>query len=326
MLWLTLPLLLLMTLVAFVVGGGAAIPPVEALMGTAGFDLEAGRARSRGFIEATGAFVSLGMAYGVAGVNVAHELVHRTDSRFDQAVGRWLLALTWDTSFAIEHVHGHHRNVGTELDPATARRGEYIFAFVLRSTIGQIRAAHDFEKQRLKRKRLADRPWTNRFWRGQLMTLAVVVVWVLFLGPAGLVLCLFSGAIGKLYLEVTNFIEHFGLVRLPGTRVEARHSWDSYRRLSTGMLYNLPLHSNHHKFATRPFWELKQTPTEAPTLPRGYMAMILMSFWPPLWKAVSTPLLADWDRRFASPAERALLRERGLLLGDPGREDAPPAG
>ena len=67
-------------------------------------------------------------------MNVAHELIHRTDKEWDKLVGRWLLAFTWDTGFAIEHVHGHHRNVGTELDPATARRGEYIVAFVWRST------------------------------------------------------------------------------------------------------------------------------------------------------------------------------------------------
>lgn len=316
MLRLTLPLLVLMTLSVFLIGWRAGIAPLEALLGAIGFDVAAAQDRTAGrLFEAGGALVSLGMAYGVAGVNVAHELIHRLDSRLDAILGRWLLALTWDTGFAIEHVHGHHRNVGTEADPATARRGEYIFAFVLRSTLGQIAAAFRVEKERLKRKGIPDRPWTNHFWRGQAMTLAVVALWVWFLGLAGLLCCVFAGAIGKLYLEVTNYIEHYGLVRLPGTRVEPRHSWDSYRRLSTGMLYNLPLHSNHHTFAARPFWELRQAPAEAPMLPRGYMAMILTSFWPPLWKKVSTPLLADWDRRFASPGERAYLEERGLLLG-----------
>ena len=108
-----------------------------------------------------GAYVSLGMYYGAAGVNVAHELVHRTDKRRPDLVGRWLLAFTWDTGFAIEHVHGHHRNVGTEQDPATAARGEYIVAFVCRSTIGQWLAAKRYEDERLKRKGIPNRRGTT---------------------------------------------------------------------------------------------------------------------------------------------------------------------
>ena len=120
---------------------------------------------------------------------------------------------------------------------------------------------------------------------------------------------------GKTYLEVVNYIEHYGLVRVPGTPVEARHSWDSYRRLTSGMFYNLQLHANHHRNATKRFWELKQLHDEAPLLPMGYMPMALLAFIPFLWPKIINPLLADWDKRLASPAEREYLRERGMLLG-----------
>ncbi|MBK8789940.1 MAG: hypothetical protein IPO28_07155 [Holophagaceae bacterium] len=36
-----------------------------------------------------------------------------------------------------------------------------------------------------------------------------------------------AGLWGKAVLEIINFIEHYGLVRVPGTRVEPRHSWNS---------------------------------------------------------------------------------------------------
>lgn len=311
MLWLTLPLLIMTTIICLnTTGDGHAW--VDAFVSFFGFDPDAARDNTDFFI-ANGGLASLGMYYGLGGVNVAHELVHRTDSKFDMIIGRWLLAFTWDTGFAIEHVYGHHRNVGTELDPATARRGEYVWAFVVRSTIGQYISAYKFEKERLARRNIPDRPWTNRFWRGQLMTLAVIALYTYMVGPFGIFVSLFSAAIGKIYLEIVNYIEHYGLVRIPGTRVEPRHSWDSHRRISTGMTYNLPLHSFHHRYATRPFWELQHSGGQAPVLPMGYMPMILSSFWPPLWRRLSEPLLADWDRRLASDDERAYLKSIGKL-------------
>jgi alkane 1-monooxygenase len=257
------------------------------------------------------------MYYGAAGVNVSHELIHRMDKPFDRLFGTWLLAFTWDTGFAIEHVYGHHRNVGTELDPATARRGEYIVAFVWRSTVGQWLAARRFEDERLARKGIPNTPWSNRFWRNQWMTVAVAALYVAFLGWWGLLLFVFAAAIGKIYLEVVNYIEHYGLVRIPGTRVESRHSWDSHRRVSTGMFYNLMLHSNHHAIATRRFWELEpQSDDKAVTLPRGYMAMILFAFLgPPFFRYINKSL-ARWDKELASPDEVAYLKSKGLYLGD----------
>ena len=316
MLFLTLPLLIFATLIAFDTTSVNGFPWLDAIVRTFGFDPVAARARPLGLLLwSNGAYTSLGVFYGAAGVNVAHELIHRTDKRIDYLVGRWLLALTWDTGFAIEHTYGHHRNVGTEADPATARRGELVYTFIVRSTIGQWKAARKLEQDRLKRRGIPNTPWNNRFWRGQLMTLAVIAFYVAFMGPMGILLAMFSGAIGKIYLEVVNFIEHYGLVRIPGTPVEPRHAWDSYRRVSSGMFYNLQLHAHHHTIATRRYWELEQQNGKSPMLPMGYMAMILLSFIPYYWTPYSNRLLADWDRRFASPEERAYLESKGILLG-----------
>jgi hypothetical protein len=317
MLFLTLPLLIFATLIAFNVAHPTGWEWLDWFPRLFGIDPDGARAWTQNPLFIQGPFVSLGMYYGAAGVNVAHELIHRTDKPWDRLVGRWLLAFTWDTGFAIEHVHGHHRNVGTELDPATARRGEYIVAFVWRSTIGQWKLAKKHEDDRLKRKGLPNNPFSNRFWRGQLMTLAIMALYIAFLGWWGIPAFLFAGAIGKIYLEVVNYIEHYGLVRIPGTRVEARHSWDSHRRVSGGMFYNLMLHANHHKIATRRYWELEQSPPEeAAVLPRGYMAMILFAFLGPPFFNYINKHLSRWDRELASPAEVEYLKSKGIYYGD----------
>ena len=70
--------------------------------------------------DMVGLVLMLGLLYGAAGINVAHELFHRVASPISVITGRWLLAFSWDTTFAIEHVYGHHIHVATAEDPATA--------------------------------------------------------------------------------------------------------------------------------------------------------------------------------------------------------------
>lgn len=290
-------------------GPGWLFDPVWAAFG---LDRGATLARTGGWSYA-GLLVAGGLILGGAGVNVAHELMHRTGDRLAWLNSRWLLAFTFDTTFAIEHIHGHHRYVCTARDPATARRGEYALAFALRSTVGQFISAFRLEGARLARKGLS--PWSpaNLALRGQLMSLALLLVaWVLA-GAGGVLVLVALGVQGKLYLELVNYVEHYGLVRVPGARVEPRHAWNCYNVISNAILYNLPRHSHHHMFATKPFWAL-EADADAPQLPFGYKTMIVIALLPPLWRRIVDPLIEDWDRRFASAEELALLRDPGRSI------------
>lgn len=313
MLYATLPLLALNSLfLAFHVSSGDALG-LGAAMRTLGVDLFAARASTGGWTLA-GGILALGMYLGAAGINVAHELIHRTETSFALAVGRWLLAFSCDTTFAIEHVYGHHRSVGTEADPATARRGEWMPAFAWRSFVGGNIGAFRHEAARLERKGLPVWSWHNRAVSWQAASLAIALVWMAMAGWLGLGVFLLCAIQGKAYLEAVNYVEHYGLVRVPGMSIEPRHSWNTYRATSSALLYNLPRHAHHHRFASKPFWQLEPEP-DGPTLPFGYMTAILVASVPPLWHRVVDPLLAEWDRTQASAAERKFLADRGLLLG-----------
>jgi hypothetical protein len=76
---------------------------------------------------------TLGVGFMVAGygTNVAHELTHRIKDKFAMFEGRWLLSASCNADFAIEHVYGHHVFVGTDEDPATAKKGENVYNFIL---------------------------------------------------------------------------------------------------------------------------------------------------------------------------------------------------
>ena len=93
--------------------------------------------------------VLVGLYYGAVGIAVAHELMHRP-SRLDRWLGDFLLCTVTYPHFSIEHVYGHHIRVATPDDPASARLGEPLYAFVPRSIIGGLRGAWEIETKRLK--------------------------------------------------------------------------------------------------------------------------------------------------------------------------------
>ena len=299
-----LPFALIATVLLAAHASGTAPAWLVSIFSLVGFDIGARTANTTAW-DVSAAVVGLGLFYGTL-VNVAHELIHRTGDRPAWLTGRWLLAHSFDTGFAIEHVHGHHRYVGTERDPATARRGEYVLAFVWRSTVGQIVSAWRIECARLERRGLPVWSHHNVYLRGQVMTLTLLGVAFAVGGWKGLVAFAAAGLLGKVSLELVNYLEHYGLARVEGSRVQPHHSWNCHNRMSSWVLFNLPRHSDHHMFATRPYYELRPVPdlkSDAPVLPLGYLGCMVASLWPPLWNRLVEPHLRDWDERLATPDE-----------------------
>jgi alkane 1-monooxygenase len=256
-------------------------------------------------LQLFGLFVSLGFYYGIAGINIGHELIHRRNGLFVQA-GRWLLSFAIDPGFVVEHIHNHHRYVGTSRDPATAPRGMGFWAFLIRMLIKGNQSAWTIETQLLERKGISRFSLSNRMISGLLMSLIWAATFAAADGVRGVAIYLGAALIGKTYLEVTNYIEHYGIVRIPGRPVEPRHSWNSNRSISSWVLFNLPRHSHHHVSPQRRYWELKPLP-EAPFLPFGYFTMALCAFVPPLFRHAMSQRLISWDSDYASAEEQALL-------------------
>ena len=73
----------------------------------------------------------------MAGVNglAGHELIHRKEA-VNKGIGMFTFSKILYSHFLLEHSSGHHRNVATPEDSATARKGEIFFKFTLRSAIG----------------------------------------------------------------------------------------------------------------------------------------------------------------------------------------------
>lgn len=96
----------------------------------------------------------------MAGVNglAGHELIHRRES-YNKAIGMFTFTKVLYSHFLLEHSSGHHRNVATPEDSATARVGEDFYSFTLRSVTGGHLNTFNREVNRIKMKYM-DKPST----------------------------------------------------------------------------------------------------------------------------------------------------------------------
>jgi alkane 1-monooxygenase len=297
-LYLSLPILAgLLTCLAWSVSSVDFLGLGSAVFRATGVDILAARA-TREWWHVLGGVLSTGLLVAGYGTNVAHELTHQSNRVFPRTVGRWVLAMSANADFSIEHVFGHHARVATPEDPATARRGENVYAFALRSTWYGHLSAWRIETRRLTQHGIGRWDPRNRMLSGYLMT--VVWAWLFFAAAGWMGVGVFAAqaVFAKFILEVVNYMEHYGLRRRPGEPVQPHHSWNSNRRMSAVVLYSLVRHSAHHEHARVPFWKLDPYP-DAPEMPVGYLTLILICLLPPVWYRMMVPRLADWDTKYA---------------------------
>ena len=242
---------------------------------------------------------------GILGTVPGHELTHRKQNKFDMFIGNWMLAFSWDCTFAIEHVYGHHKDVCLEEDPASAKRGENIYLFVIRASVLEQISGWRLEAERLKRRNHNFLSIHNRMIIGYSRSLMITILAFIFGGPIGMAAFLLCAFIAKLFLEAINYIEHYGLVREKGKPVGMRHSWNSNHFLSSIYLCNVTRHSDHHRSTKLNFWELDPIHEDAPLLPYGYLSMLyLVLLTPFLYKKIMAKKLAYWDQNSATEYER----------------------
>jgi alkane 1-monooxygenase len=242
--------------------------------------------------EHTGAIISMGMMCGIVGINVGHELGHRSN-RLERLVGELLLLSSLENHFLPYHNRGHHTNVGTPSDPATARRNEPVYVFWFRSHFGSYFQAWKIEWVRMgimKRSRLGLSNLMVVYTLVQVLFCSLIYY---FMGAQALVHFLIVAGIGILLLESVNYIEHYGLMRKQrenGTyeAVKRIHSWNANNILGRVVLFELTRHSDHHFKADRPY-QVLESHDDSPMMPTGYPGMMILSLIPPLFFRVVNP-------------------------------------
>ena len=226
-----------------------------------------------------GHITAMGVSCGTLAINVAHELGHRPNATY-QRLAQGLLVTTLYGQFFIDHNLGHHKNVATPEDASTARYGEVLYAFWVRSIVGVWRTAWHLKPLLMAVLFTAEALMLFGFW---------------LLAPEALVPFLAAAVMGILLLETVNYIEHYGLLRQKVSahryeNAQPAHSWNSNHPLGRFMLFELTRHSDHHAHPHKPYPVLDHF-DEAPQMPAGYPAMMVLAAVPPIWFRVMNPRL-----------------------------------
>lgn len=249
--------------------------------------------------------ISVGMVSGGVGITIAHELGHRSE-KFEQFLAKALLLCSAYQHFFIEHNYGHHANVATKNDPASARFGESLYRFLPRTIWGSYQHAWHLEARRLKRKNIAFFSWRNQMLWFHALPVLFGAALALSFGWQAAAFYAVQAVVAFTLLEMVNYIEHYGLERKLTQRgsfekVQPIHSWNASEVVTNSLLFELQRHSDHHANPTRRYQTLRHF-SESPQLPTGYAGMILLALLPPLWHRVMNPRVQSWRDRHLQPA------------------------
>jgi alkane 1-monooxygenase len=257
-----------------------------------------------------------GMTAGLA-INTGHELGHK-NSRIEKHLAKVVLALPAYGHFTIDHNRGHHRNVSTPADPASARMGESIYHFALREVPGAFLEAWAIEKDRLTRRGMSVWHPDNQILQSYALTAVLTIALIVAFGWVMIPFLLIHNVLAYWQLTSANYIEHYGLLRGIDEngkleRCAPHHSWNSNHVFSNLVLFHLERHSDHHTHPQRRYQSLKNY-DNLPSLPSGYFGAYLLAYIPSLWfRVMDKRLLAlpdvqgDLDKINIDPSARAAI-------------------
>ena len=241
-----------------------------------------------------GIILSASIVMATNGINVGHELGHRK-SLIARTCSKLLYLPCQYMHFYIEHNFGHHINVATPEDPATARYKQTVYSFWITSVIRTYVSAWEIQLKLLKVSKRGFFSIKNDMIFYTLFQLSFLVFIYYNFGLYLTLLSILMSVVSFLFLETINYVEHYGLLRKKEPsgryeRVKPHHSWNSNHTIGRIVLYELTRHSDHH-FKSSKKYQVLESLDECPHLPHGYPTSILLSLIPPLWFSIMNPLV-----------------------------------
>ena len=230
----------------------------------------------------------MGTILGVNGINVGHELGHKINHPFKMFLAHVMLTTSIQNHFVTYHNSGHHRDVGTPEDFSSAKQGDNFYYFALRSQIGGYFKTWKLESKRLTA--LGKNKLINPMIIYTLIPLLFLTTIYFFFNFNTMLIYGITGIYGISVLEAQNYFAHYGLRRKKQEngryeRVQPKHSWNSDHLIGRVLLFELTRHSDHHHMGAKPF-QLLESKKDSPMLPFGYPMMLMLSYFPFIFKPI----------------------------------------
>ena len=242
--------------------------------------------------------LALSLAFVTAtGATPGHELCHH-GNQFDRFMGQALMTPISMADFYVYHNFHHHIHVATPLDPATSPYGENFWRFALRSTVLKSITAWKVEAERLGRKGSSWISLDNKMIKITIAQIAWFSLLVYLFGWISLPLFIMQYLFPRLLLATADFAEHYGLMRKQledGSyeKVRAEHAWDDSMIISSFFMCQIDRHSDHHANVGRPY-QILRVMDKAPRLPLGYLNILFVTMFPPLWRKIMHPIIEEF--------------------------------
>ncbi|WP_375700229.1 alkane 1-monooxygenase [Pseudophaeobacter sp. TrK17] len=269
-------------------------------------------------LETLGIMLGIGVTTGIVGIVYAHELMHKPN-RVERNLGDLLLALVLYGHFRTEHLLVHHPYVGTPRDTVTARYNEGFHRAFFRILLTGFGSAWRAEKAMLARRNRSPLYLSNPIWKYLALQTVFLALAFAIGGWTGVGLFAFQAIVAIWQLELTNYVEHYGLTRKylgdgAYEPVKPHHSWDSAHRVSGLLLINLQRHADHHVHPMRRYPLLQvYDKSQVPMLPTGYPPMTALAMIPPLWRRIFNPKVRAWRKQFYPEIEDWTPYKTGAL-------------
>ena len=240
--------------------------------------------------------IMMGVALAFLGINMGHELGHKTNKAFKQILAQIMLTTSIQNHFMPYHNGGHHKDVGTPKDLTSARKGDNYYLFAVKSQIGGYFKTWGLETKRLKA--MGKNPKLNPMIIYTLLPLLLLAGIYYFFGLTIMLYYFAAAVFGISMLESQNYFAHYGLRRKQrpdGTyeRVNAQHSWNSDHVIGRVLLFELTRHSDHHHVGAKTY-QVLDSREEGPNLPYGYPVMLILSYIPFVFHPIMNRQLAKY--------------------------------
>ncbi|MCE7042420.1 fatty acid desaturase [Dyadobacter sp. CY312] len=213
-------------------------------------------------------------------ISLAHDLMHSSRAG-DRFLSTFILLQNGFFYLESDHIFIHHRFVGTDADPATARYGENIYSYFKRSISARF-------KMILLKGGTFPQSDESAIIAGNRVRLGICLVWLIIstlLGIQVFICILVQYLLVTLIYESITYIQHYGLIRQKTSDsrpepVQLHHAWNCYYKTSAYMHFMMPVHSIHH---------LKEenlstiSDYTGPSMPLPFASMMMTALFPSRW-------------------------------------------
>jgi hypothetical protein len=221
-----------------------------------------------------------------------------------------------DPNRDVGHKLTHHIDLCTPADSDTPARGQNIYAFMWQASYGSWKDGVMTSVTALRKRDMSIFHPKNALYIELGLLVALGVATALAAGLPGLLASAGALLFAKLLVEGFNYLQHYGMVRVPGAPIRIHHAWNHLGAIIRPVGLEITNHIDHHFDSKHQFFELKPRVAGA-QMPSAFLCFAC-ALVPPIWaRYIAKPRLRHWDEHFASPAEQAMAMEQNRKAGWP---------